>query len=246
MLSIKKWFQASSLLNNNNNIMKLHFSCFFVLGQFVRFLAVLRSIREINSHIEILKMTEQHSNYFCSYFSQNTFPSLPPLPSFSMTYTLFSDFTVYVIDSGSSQSQLVIVFNLSSQDDTHPCGPEYQLQVSSLLQTHSCFTKRKRVREGEWILTEHAGFSCIRGNFTLTRRLLTLAHRAGTVLQHITVSIWHCLLCLMPTHTNTHACAQTTPEHQANHRHHGTSLLATGKADAWSPSKTKQESKSVS
>lgn len=52
-----------------------------------------------------------------------------------------------------------------------------------------------------------------RGGFTLARWLLTLAHWAGTVLQHITISIWHCLLCLMSTHTNTHACVQTTREH---------------------------------
>lgn len=163
-----------------------------------------------------------------------------------MSYPPFSHFTGYVIPSGSTQSQLVLLFNLSSKDDTHPCGPEHELQVSSLPQVHSCFTKRKRGREGAWIVTEGAGFSCVRGSFTLTRWLLALAHGAGPVLQHITVSIWHCLLCLVPTHMNTHACAQTSPEHQANHRHHGTSLLATGKADAWSPSKTKRENKSVS
>lgn len=51
-------------------------------------------------------------------------------------------------------------------------------------------------------------FQCLtggQGNLTHTCCLLTLAHGAGTVLQHITISIWHCLLCLMPTHTNTTA-----------------------------------------
>lgn len=50
MLSIKKTCQANSFLNKNYSsiiiiiIVKLHFSCFYVLGEFVRFLAVLRTI----------------------------------------------------------------------------------------------------------------------------------------------------------------------------------------------------------
>lgn len=59
-------------------------------------------------------------------------------------------------------------------------------------------------------------FQCLtggQGNFTHACWLLTLAHGAGTVLQHITISIWHCLLYLMPTHTNTHARVHTTPDH---------------------------------
>lgn len=100
----------------------------------------------------------------------------------------------------------------------------------------------KKERERDW---SSGGFGWIRrvlqcltgvqGNFTHACCLLTLAHGAGTVLQHITISIWHCLLCLMPTHTNTQLLTI-----QANHRHHGNSLLATGKADAWSESKTEQ------
>lgn len=56
-------------------------------------------------------------------------------------------------------------------------------------------------------------FQCLtggQGNFTHACWLLTLAHGAGTVLQHITISIWHCLLCLMPTHTNTRLCAHNS------------------------------------
>lgn len=49
MLSIKKTCQARSFQNNNYSsitiiIVRLHFSCFYVLGEFVRFLAVLRTI----------------------------------------------------------------------------------------------------------------------------------------------------------------------------------------------------------
>lgn len=45
-------------------------------------------------------------------------------------------------------------------------------------------------------------------------------------------------------HIQTHmlVCTQLLTI-QANHRHHGTSLLATGKADAWSESKTEQRGK---
>lgn len=81
-------------------------------------------------------------------------------------------------------------------------------------------------RESVWVveLAECEGFSRVslgrrgvlgRGCFTLARWLLTLAHWAGTVLQHITISIWHCLLRLMPTHTNTHTrlCANNTRQH---------------------------------
>lgn len=47
------------------------------------------------------------------------------------------------------------------------------------------------------------------GSFTLTRWLLTLAHGVGTVLQHITISIWRCLHC---PHAYTYKyCVQTTP-----------------------------------
>lgn len=85
------------------------------------------------------------------------------------------------------------------------CAPKGELQSSEI--------KRERNKGGEKktapvvILAEsfpvsHWGT----GEFhTHTRWLLTLAHGAGTVLQHITISIWHCLLCFVPTHTNTHA-----------------------------------------
>lgn len=153
-----------------------------------------RSIAIISVHISVKPLRFMHSSSPCLPFPSSR--SKPPL----------SGFVEYVNQPAHSLS----LFNLSSKD-----GPHLWALATTLISPANARRERGRERaeEEERLLSEHAGLFCIRGSFTLTCWLLTLAHRAGTVLRHITVSIWHCLLCLMPTHMNTHACAQTTPDH---------------------------------
>lgn len=108
-------------------------------------------------------------------------------------------------------SQFVLLLNLSSRDET---------------------------TQQSWIPGREGGFSSIRASLTLTLVAYT-GSRGRSVLRHITVSIWHCLLCLVPTQ-HTRLCANNPPTIQANRRRRGTGLLAAGKADAWSASKTEQ------
>lgn len=83
-----------------------------------------------------------------------------------MSYPPFSHFTGHVIPSGSAQSQLVLLFNLSSKDDTRiPAVLSMSYKSHPSRKYIHVLQREKRGREGAWIVTERAGFSCVRGEF---------------------------------------------------------------------------------
>lgn len=75
------------------------------------------------------------------------------------------------------------------------------------------------VREEQWILTEHAGFSCVRGSFTLTRWFACTGTRGWySITAHYRLHL--ALFALPHTYTYEHArlCAnnpQTSSQPQA-------------------------------
>lgn len=97
------------------------------------------------------------------------------------------------------------------------------------------------------ILAEYAGFSSV----SLGDRGISHTHAGclhwhmGLVQYYSTLPSLFGIVCFASClHIQTHMLVRTQLlTIQANHRHHGTSLLATGKADAWSESKTEQRGK---
>lgn len=94
------------------------------------------------------------------------------------------------------------------------------------------------------VLAEYAGFSSV----SLGYREISHTHAGclhwhmGLVQYYSTLPSLFGIVCFASClHIQTHmlVCMQLLTI-QANHRHHGNSLLATGKADAWSESKTEQ------
>ena len=103
--------------------------------------------------------------------------------------------------------------------------------------------ERERERESV-VLAEYAGFSSV----SLGYRGISHTHAGclhwhmGLVQYYSTLPSLFGIVCFASClHIQTHVlvCTQLLTM-QANHRHHGNSLLATGKADAWSESKTEQ------
>lgn len=111
-------------------------------------------------------------------------------------------------------------------------------------------TEREREIMGERetapvvLLAEYAGFSSV----SLGDRGISHTHAGclhwhmGLVQYYSTLPSLFGIVCFASClHIQTHKLVRTQPlTIQANHRHHGTSLLATGKADAWFGSKTEQ------
>lgn len=120
---------------------------------------------------------------------------------------------------------------------------EHWPQLSSLLQTQGereGERERKRKR-GSCLNTQafsvsggvsHSHAGCLHWHTGLVQYYATLPSLFGIVCFASCLHIW--------THT---LVRKQPPTIRANHRHHGTSLPVTGKADAWSLSKTKQRLK---
>lgn len=104
--------------------------------------------------------------------------------------------------------------------------------------------KGKRETAPVVLLAEYAGFFSVSlGDGGISHTHAGCLHwHMGLVQYYSTLPSLFGIVCFASClHIQTHMLVRTQLlTIQANHRHHGNSLLATGKADSWSESKTEQ------